>query len=304
MSSIGDWISEHITEPLQEMIIDSVNGVLITMLNSAVDMVTSFMGQELKIIEHLLENTYIVQAVTYSITMALILVAVRIGFDGFRTYIAYSTGQENHPGELIKNAVTATIMIVSTPWIAKQALTFSLSIVDDIMGLQAVPSVETVTHAIGSLALTGAVFATPVGGTVISIGMVIFILIGVVIWLLLLVNIAVRAVHIAMLMIVGPWMWAFKNELGGTWFKALLGQCFAIPIQMFLLRWALWSLASVVSGTVFTGPLLFIGFLWTALKFPAFLQQLVAQTGVGGAIGGAAQAVGTAVFVRRIAARR
>ena len=142
MSSIGDWISEHITEPLQEMIIDSVNGVLITMLNSAVDMVTSVMGQELKILEHLLENTYIVQAVTYSITMALILVAVRIGFDGFRTYIAYSTGQENHPGELIKNAVTATIMIVSTPWIAKQALTFSLSIVDDIMGLQAVPSVE------------------------------------------------------------------------------------------------------------------------------------------------------------------
>ena len=295
--NIADWISQNITEPLQEMIINSVNAVLVTFLNNIVDMVTSVLGQEVELIEQLLSNTYIEQAVTYSIAMAVILVAVRIGFDGFRTYIAYSTGQENHPSELLKNAATATIMIVSTPWIAKQALTFSLSIVDDIMGIQAVPAVTDIGQAISTLVFTA------VTGSSINLGFLVLMVIGIILWIIVLIQIAVRAVHIATLMIIGPWMWAFKNELGGTWFKSLLSQCFAIPIQMFLLRGAIGSLASIPVATLIS-PLLFIGFLWTAIKFPAFLQQLVAQTGVGGAIGGIAHHAGTAVFIRRMAIRR
>ena len=293
--SIGKWISEHITEPLQNMIIDSVNAVLIKLLNDAVDMVTGIFGRELDTINQLLSNTYIQQAVTYSVTMAATLLVARIAFEALRTYMLHSSGQESHPGVLLKDAAIACAMIATSPWIAKQVLTFALSIVDDVMGFQAVPNVESIRQAVVAVAL----------GTsgVVTSGMVLLMLIGFVMALILYIQIAVRTVTIGMLMIIGPWMWAFQNELGGSWLKALLGQCFAIPIQMFLLRGAFGSFASIVSAAPVSGGLLFIGFLWAAIKFPVFLQQIVAQTGVGGAIGGVVQHVGTAAVIRRLATR-
>jgi len=295
MSSIGDWISEHITEPLQEMIIDSVNAVLITFLNGLVDMVTGVLQKEQELAKGLLENPYITQAVQYSVALALTLLAVRIAFEAFQTYIAYSTGQENHPGELLKKAASATALIVSVPWITKQILYFSLSIVDDIQGFQAVPEVTSLQQAID-----GIVFSAT---GILSAPIVIMFIIGVVLMLIVMIQVAVRSVNVAMLMIIGPWMWAFKNELGGPWLKAVFGQCFAIPIQLFMLKGALGSFLATSTQGPLSG-LLFLGFLWATIKFPAFLQQLVAQTGVGGAVGGTTQTVGTAVFVRRIAARR
>jgi len=292
--SIGNWIAEHITEPLQEMIIDSVNAVLITVLNHIVDVITGVMQKELEMAKFLIDSPYISQAVKYSVTLALTLLAVRIGFEAFQTYMAYSTGEESHPGELLKKTAGATALIVSVPWIAKQALYFSFSIVDDIQLFQAVPDVTNIGQAIAGVIFTAAT---------VNAFMVIVFIFGLALWLIVLIQMAVRAVNIAMLTVIGPWMWAFQNELGRTWFKALLGQCFAIPIQMFMLRGAIGSfLATATQGPL--SALLFVGFLWATIKFPAFLQQLVAQTGVGGAIGGTAQTVGTAVFVRRVAVRR
>lgn len=290
--SISRWITENITEPLQEMIINSVNAVLITFLNNLVDVITGLMQKETELAKFLIDSPYISQAVEYSIALALTLLAARIAFEAFQTYIAYSTGQENHPGELIKNAVSAAVLIVATPWVVKQALFFSFSIVDDIQAFQTVPDVTSVGPAIAGLVLTAT--------GLISIPMVLLMIAAVLLWIILLIQLAVRAVNIAMLMVVGPWMWGFQNDLGKSWIKGLLGQCFAIPIQIFMLRGALGSFLATFTQGPLSG-LLFIGFLWSAIKFPAFLQQLVAQTGVGGAIGGTAQHVGTAVFVRRLA---
>lgn len=292
--SISNWIAQHITEPLQEMIIDSVNAVLITFLNHLVDMITGVMQRELEMARFLVDSPYINQAVQYSIALALTLLAVRIGFEAFQTYIAYSTGEENHPGELLKKAAGATALIVSVPWIAKQALYFSFSIVDDIQLFQAVPDVSNIGQAISGIIFTAS--------GAIQAAMVILFIAGIILCLIVLIQMAVRAVNVAILMVIGPWMWAFQNDLGRVWFKALLSQCFAIPIQIFMLRGALGSFLATATQGPLSG-LLFVGFLWATIKFPAFLQQLVAQTGVGGVMGGTTRSVGTAVFVRRVAAR-
>ncbi|HBQ26675.1 MAG TPA: hypothetical protein DD791_09820 [Syntrophomonas sp.] len=292
--SISNWIAQHITEPLQEMIIDSVNAVLITFLNHLVDMITGVMQRELEMARFLVDSPYINQAVQYSIALALTLLAVRIGFEAFQTYIAYSTGEENHPGELLKKAAGATALIVSVPWIAKQALYFSFSIVDDIQLFQAVPDVSNIGQAISGIIFTAS--------GAIQAAMVILFIAGIILCLIVLIQMAVRAVNVAILMVIGPWMWAFQNDLGRAWFKALLSQCFAIPIQIFMLRGALGSFLATATQGPLSG-LLFVGFLWATIKFPAFLQQLVAQTGVGGVMGGTTRSVGTAVFVRRVAAR-
>lgn len=275
------------------MIIDSVNGYLITFLNNLVDMITGVMLKELELAKFLIDSPYIAQAVKYSIGMALTLLAVRIAFESFQTYIAYSNGEDSQPGAILLKSVISTVLIVSIPWITKQILVFSFSIVDDIQGLQAVPDINSMGQVFYSV-----VFAS---GKVLA-PMVCLIIIALVLWLIILIQMAVRAVNIAMLMVIGPWMWAFQNELGKSWFKAVLGQCFAIPIQIFMLRGALGSLLAT-STQGFTSTLLFLGFLWATLKFPAFLQQLVTQTGVGGAIGGTVKSAGTAVFIRRMVMR-
>lgn len=293
--NISNWIAQNITEPLQEMIINSINAVLITYLNNLVDIITGVMQKELELAKSLIDSPYINQAVKYSVTLALTLLAVRIAFEAFQTYIAYSTGQENHPGELLKKACGATALIVSVPWITKQILYFSFSIVDDIQGFQAVPDVSNLGQAIAGIVFTQ---------TGLLVGpLSIMIIFALILWLIVLIQMAVRAVNVSILMIIGPWLWAFSSELGRTWFKAVCGQCFAIPIQIFMLRGAVGSFLATPTQGVLSG-LLFIGFLWATIKFPAFLQQLVAQTGVGGTIGGTAQSVGTAVFIRKIAARR
>lgn len=294
MGAIGEWITQHITEPLQQMIIDSVNGVLITFLNNLVDMLTGVMTKEVELAKSLLDNSYIVEAVKYSIGIAIALLAARIAFQAFQNYIAYSTGDESHPGELLKEAASATAVIACTPWLVKQIFVFCFSIVDDIQGLASVPDVNTIQQAVAGLIFSAT--------NTICGPLVILMIAGFILWLIILIQMSVRAVNIAILMVTGPFLWAFKNDLGRAWLRALLSQCFAIPVQMFMLRGALGCFASIVTQGV-VGALLFIGFMWATIKFPAFLQQLVAQTGVGSTIGGTVQHVGSAVLIRKMMAR-
>jgi len=294
MDSIAQWITEHITEPLQQMIIDSVNAFVITFLNNLVDVLTGTMTHEIELAKPLLENSYFTTAVHYSQGIAITLLGVRIAFEAFQTYMSYSSGDESHPGELLKKTASATAIIASVPWIVKQVFVFAFSIVDDIQGFVAVLNAVNIQQAVTAYVITAS--------GAISLPLALLVIGGFLIWLFVLIQMAVRVVNVGVLMVIGPWLWAMKNELGGSWFKSLLSQCLAIPVQMFMLRGALGALAGTVSSPVLSG-MLFVGFMWATLKFPAFLQQLVSQTGVGGTIGGTAQHMGTMVLVRKIMAR-
>lgn len=294
MNSIADWISQYITEPLQEIIISSVNGVIVTFLNDLVNLLTGTMTKEIELAGSLLNNPYFAAAVVYAQGIAITLLAVRLAYQAFQTYVLYSSGEESHPGELLKSTMVAVAMIASVPWITKQVFMFAFSIVDDIQDLQAVAAVSDITDAIGALVLTAT--------GAISVPIALLIIGGLILWLIVLIQMAVRAVNIGILMVIGPFLWALKDELGGLWFKAVMSQCLAMPVQMFLLRGALSSFASSIGETLMN-TMLFIGFMWATVKFPAFLDQLVAQTGVGGVIGGTAGHIGSAVVVRRMLAR-
>lgn len=291
---LREWIAKHITEPLQEMIIDSVNAVLISFLEDMVNVVTGTMGKEIKLIASLLNHPYFIEAVHYAQGIAVTLLAVRVAYQALQTYILYTGGEASNPGELLRSAIVSGAIIASVPWIVKQVYVFSVNIVDDIQKFKVVVQVSDIQGAVM------AVIATAAGG--LSIVMVLILIIGMILWLLVLFQMAVRTVNIGILMIIGPFLWAFKEDLGNVWFRNLLSQCLAMPVQMFLLRGALGNIASTVSEP-FMGAALFIGFLWAAVKFPAFLQQMVAQTGVGSAVGGTVQHAGSTVLMRRMLAR-
>lgn len=293
MSVIGDWIEQHITEPLQEMIIDSVNGVVITFLENLVNTLTGTMAKEIQLASFLLENQYFTTAVHYAQGIALTLLAVRIAYQAFQTYILYSTGEESHPAELLKSSMAAVAIITAIPWITKQTFVFAFSIVDDIQGFSVIPPVTNIQDAVAAAVMTAS------GAMMLPIALL--FIGGMILWLIVLIQMAVRAVNVGILMVIGPFLWAMKDELGRTWFRSLLSQCLAMPVQMFMLRGALGSFASISDPVINT--MLFVGFMWATVKFPAFLNQLVIQTGVSGAIGGTAQHVGSAVVIRRMLAR-
>lgn len=291
--SIKEWIVQHITEPLQEMIIDSVNAVLISFLEDLTNVVTGTMGEEIKLAGTLLNHPYFMTAVKYAQGIAISLLIVRILYQAFHDYILYNSGEEAHPGELLRSSLISVAVITSVPWIVKQVYMFSISIVDDIQKFQAVVPVSNLQEAITVIIFTAT------GG--VSVVMVLAMIIAMVLWLMILIQMAVRTVNIGILMLIGPFLWAFKEELGNVWFRNLLAQCLAMPVQIFLLRGAIGNIVTVHKP--FMAAALFIGFLWAAIKFPAFLQQLVAQTGVGSAVGGTVQHVGSTVLMRRVLMR-
>lgn len=291
---IKDWISKNVTEPLQEMIIDSVNAYIISFLASLVDAVTLVLYQEMTLIQNVFENTYFTQTVLYMQGLAFSLLTVRVMYQSFQQYVLYSTGQESSPGQLLKEMAIATAVIASVPWIVRQVYVFSIAMVDEILNISATAKVNDLEEAVGAL-INGL-------GNSLTV-MSLLLIIGLVMVLIVLLQIAARTVTIGLLMVVGPFMWAMKNDLGGIWFRAVVSNCLAMPLQMFLLRGALGSLAGIAGAEGIWGVLLFIGFMWVTVKSPQFLQQWANQTGIGSAVGGAAQTSAQFVILRKLMTR-
>lgn len=290
-----DFIKDNITEPLQQMIIDSINSYIMTVLGTLVDFLSNVIYQEMELIKGVFDHPYFISATHWAQGLAITLLAVRIAYQAFQQYILYSTGQESSPGHLLRESGVAVAIIATAPWIVQQVYLFSVSMVDDLLQITPVTAIDNLTQAIMSIMTTGASTVSIIAA---------LLLIGFVMILIVLLQIAARTVMIGLLQILGPFMYAMKNDLGQVWFKAVLTNCLAMPIQMFLLRGALGMLVNTYTAQhVFMSVLLFIGFLWTTIKAPQFIQQFSAQTGIGSAVGGAAQTTGQYVIMRKILTR-
>lgn len=297
MDWITRWISENITEPLQEMIIDAVNAYIITFLESLVNALSGVIGYEVQLANALLSHNYIVQAVTYVQVLAITLLTVRLLYEGITTYILYNAGEPTNPINLLRKAAIGVAVIMSVPWIVKQTYLFACGMVDDINKIPAVTQVSSITDALKVIFMT-------VSGTNIT-PIALMLIIAFIMWAIVLFQMAVRAVTIALLMVIGSFMAALSDDLRNLWLKAVITQCLAMPVQMFLLRGTLACFALIASGqNIMINCLTILGFLWVTVKAPAFLQQFSMQTGVGSAIGGAAQQGGSMVLMRRMLTRR
>lgn len=276
------------------MILEAINAYFVGVLASIIDGVSTILYKEMVLIEKIFEQPYFTQATHWAQGIAFSLLAVRVAYSAFQQYIFYSGGQESNPTQLLKDTVFATAIIASVPWIVKTVFLFSMGIVDDLMKISPVSEITNLTNVIKSVLTPG--FS--------AIFFILLLLIGFIMCFIVLLQIAARAVMVGLLMVVGPFMWAFKNELGNVWFRAVWQACLAMPLQMFLLRGALGMLTTFLTMENFMfANLLFIGFLWTTIKTPQFMQQWVSSTGLGGAAGGAASSAGQMVMIRRMMAK-
>jgi hypothetical protein len=155
----------------------------------------------------------------------------------------------------------------------------------------------TDVSTVGSVSVSGDPFTNFINSisATAGFGLLLMIIVALVIWLLINFQMACRAVEIGVLAMAGPLMaigFVSPTEgLGAAWWKELLVQMMAQPLQILMLRLTLLYMGS---GVVLNGAnfFLIIGWLWVTYKSPKLVQQFAVQTGIGGATAGVVQQIG------------
>jgi len=125
---------------------------------------------------------------------------------------------------------------------------------------------------------------------------------AIIIWVLILLQVAIRGIELGLLSIAGPVMavgLTSANEgIWATWWRELiilsLTQCF----QMLTIKGFLTQVTSIATDNIIA-LFMSIAWLWVAFKTPNFLRNLSHSTGLGRVMGGAAQSGMSMVIMRR-----
>ena len=227
-----------------------------------------------------------VQQIMFGVqAFALVVLGVRVGYEILHNYLFYMAGDGTaDPKGVLFRTAKAAAFIMGVPWAVGWLLQFSISMANDM-------------STVGSVSVSGDPFTNFINSISPTAGfsLLLMIIVALVIWLLINFQMACRAVEIGVLAMAGPLMavgFVSPTEgLGAVWWKELLVQMMAQPLQILMLRLALLYMGS---GVVMNGAnfFLIIGWFWVTYKSPKLVQQFAMQTGIGGAAAGVAQQVG------------
>jgi hypothetical protein len=210
---------------------------------------------------------------------ALVVLAVRVGYEILHTYLLHMAGDGSaDPKGVLFRTAKAAAFIMGVPWAVGWLFQLSMTMANDV-------------GAIGTLTPDSNPFTTAastlVGGELVF---ALLLLAAFIIYILINFQMACRAVEIGLLAMVGPLMavgFVSPTEgLGAVWWRELVVQCMAQPLQILMLRM---SLLAMGNGTInLNGVTVFfiIGWFWVTYKSPKLLQQFAMSTGIGGAAAG------------------
>jgi len=210
---------------------------------------------------------------------ALVVLAVRVGYEILNTYLLHMAGDGSaDPKGVLFRTAKAAAFIMGVPWAVGWLFQLSMTMANDVGAIGSVtPSSNPFTTAASTL----------VGGELVF---ALLLLAAFIIYILINFQMACRAVEIGLLAMVGPLMavgFVSPTEgLGAVWWRELVVQCMAQPLQILMLRM---SLLAMGNGTInLNGVTVFfiIGWFWVTYKSPKLLQQFAMSTGIGGAAAG------------------
>jgi hypothetical protein len=210
---------------------------------------------------------------------ALVVLAVRVGYEILHTYLLHMAGDGSaDPKGVLFRTAKAAAFIMGVPWAVGWLFQLSMTMANDVGAIGAVtPDSNPFTTAASTL----------VGGELVF---ALLLLAAFIIYILINFQMACRAVEIGLLAMVGPLMavgFVSPTEgLGAVWWRELVVQCMAQPLQILMLRM---SLLAMGNGTInLNGVTVFfiIGWFWVTYKSPKLLQQFAMSTGIGGAAAG------------------
>jgi hypothetical protein len=277
-------------EIISNLITSAITDFISTILESTLNTFTGIVGKEMQIAMQVLNNPLIRSAVNLAQMIAASLLVVKVAVEALRTYILFQNGDSSaDPGGLLKRTALAAAAIGSTPWLVKTVYTFGNELALAVSNLSATGTQESFFNSLINLA------AAPLTISIIAI-------IALIIWILILVQTAVRGVELGLLAAVGPVMavgLTSSNEgIFSVWWRELIVLSVTQALQTLMIKGFLSQVVDVSQGIL--GLLFMIAWLWVAFKTPNFLRQFAYHSGLGGAIGGAAQTAGTWMIIRKM----
>jgi hypothetical protein len=270
---------------LQNLFQNFINQWIISFVTSAINFFTANYTGILQQSGAILQDRNI-RTVMFTVqAFALAVLVVRVGYEILNTYLLHMAGDSTaDPKGVLFRTAKASAFIMGVPWAVGYMYQISISMANDVGSVGALqPASNPFTSAASMLA----------GGEIVF---VLMLLVAFIIYILINIQMACRAVEIAVLAMVGPLMaigFVSPTEgLGGAWWKELVVQCMAQPLQVLMLRLALIAMGN---GTInLNGVTVFfiIGWFWVTYKSPKIVQQFAMSTGIGSAAAGTAQTVG------------
>lgn len=280
-------------QPIVNLIIDGFIGVITRIADDITNFVTgvmvTIMGDAIK----LLDARFVINAILLAQTVAGSLLALKIAVEALKAFMLYSNGEATNPGELLKRSAISAALIGSGPWIVKYVYQFGTSLAYDVANLAGADAknlLDVIHNGVSSTIITP-----------------IIIIVAFIIFLLVYMQMFVRSAELVVLAVTGPIMAIDMRPTGGgltaIWWRELLIISMSQPLQIFLIKCALLAATFLNSADPIEKLCLTIAFLWLAYKSPSVIKQYTYNSGVGGAIGGAAQQAGTMVIMRKMMTR-
>jgi hypothetical protein len=273
---------------LQTLFQNLVNGWISNFLTNLINFFTTGYAGSMSVIGSVFHDAN-VQHIMFAVQgFALAVLAIRVGYEILNTYLLHMAGDGTaDPKGVLFRTAKAAAFIMGVPWVIGYLLQISISLANDV-------------NTIGSVSISGnsITLFDPVNLVSAGIGVILLTLVALVIWVLINLQMACRAVEIGVLAMAGPLMAigfvSPAEGLGAAWWKELVVQMMAQPLQILMLRLSLIQMG--LSSITGAGYFLIIGWLWVTYKSPKIVQQFALSTGIGGAVGGAAQTAMKALF--------
>lgn len=278
---------------IANLVINAINKFLAGIMENALTTFAAFAGNEMALALQILDSVYVQSAVHLAQTVAGSLLAVKVGAEALQVYILHTHGDPGaDPGGLLKRSAVAAAIIGAGPWLVKTVYTWGNDLAQSVANLSAVnPNPANFID------------------TIVSVGTTPFLIMitaiaALVIWALILIQTGIRAVEVASLAAVGPFMAVGLTRadegVAAVWWRELVVLSTSQALQTFMMKGFLATIMTFTFNSDVLKLFLLIGWLWVAFKTPAVLRQFAYHTGLGGAIGQASQTAGTWYIMRRM----
>lgn len=281
VSTFGSFILDFIW--------DGFVKVIENMFNEFAEYFAVNMVESMEIGLEMINFSFVQNVIQYSQAVAYSLVILFTAYHAVITYILWKEGNpEGNPSELIKRAVFGVILISTVPWLVKYVYTFGTYLALDIAQKAAFNLSDASPDFILKLAGRG-IFAFTIGGLVCLI-----------MWLIIIIQSYIRAAEIVFLAVSGPMLMVRGfNSLSEHWWKNLVSVSITQAIIIIMVKLAIVAIThfTTIGGT--NELLLLIGILWVTIKTPSTVKEYAYSTGIGRAITGASQSVGSFYLMRK-----
>ncbi|NFL43540.1 hypothetical protein FDB61_17895 [Clostridium botulinum] len=239
---------------------------------------------------NVLDLPLVVNATHYAQILAFTILVIKAMSEAYQTYILYQNGDpDSDPSGLLVRTAQAVAIIATLPWIVQQVFEFGSKVSHDVAGL------NVGSTGISDFAFMASTIASSAGAVI-----PLFLIIIAILFLIVAIQAAIRGAELTLMTVIGPIMainlTANNRSIWSAWFKQLVIVCTSQALQILMLDGTLSLLTNKsISGG---GVIVLIGWLWTTIKTPKYVQQIAYSTGFTGAVGGTVKQAGSMALMR------